>query len=310
MVFVHPNFDPMPSSALLDCLIIGGGAAGLVASTYLSRFRRSVKVLDSSQSRLLWIPTSHNYPGFAQGIHGRDILARLRAQAVEYGVEMIDGRVDHLSKRDDGVFVAQIADRQFEARTVILATGVVDIAPEFPGAAEAITAGNLRFCPICDGYESIGRCTAVVGNGNGGINEALFIRHFAEDLSLLTIGAPFQPSAEQQETLDAIGVRIIESAMTGLSYRDDKIIEVQFEDGSARAFDVVYAALGTKVNSELAQAIGARCEDDGAVIVDDHMNTSVDGLYAAGDLVSALNQITVAMGHAAIAATAIHNRLR
>lgn len=300
----------MTSSSVLDSLIIGGGAAGLVAATYLSRFRRSVRIIDGNQSRLLWIPTSHNYPGFAQGIHGRDILARLRAQAKEYGVDTIEARVETLRKEGEGLFAAKIDGQEIQARTVILSTGVVDIAPDFPGAAEAITAGALRFCPICDGYESIGRCTAVVGHGNGGINEALFIRDFAQDLTLLTLGEPFEPDETQQARLNTARIQTVSSPLSSLAHRDDGKIEVHFQDGSSRIFDVVYAALGTRINSELAQGLGANCTEKGEVLVDEHMQTSIDGLYAAGDLVSGLNQITVAMGHAAIAATAIHNRLR
>lgn len=298
------------SPSALDCLIIGGGAAGLVASTYLARYRRRILLVDASRSRLLWIPTSHNYPGFAQGIHGRDLLGRLRDQVREYGVDIVDGTVDALARNDDGTFAATMDKQTVQARTVILATGVTDIAPDFPGATEAIETGRLRFCPICDGYEAIGRRTAVVGDGNGGIGEALFIRDFAQDLSLLTLGAPLRPDAQQQARLDAAKIVQVDSPMTGVSYGEDTGIDVRFEDGSTRSFDVLYAALGTRVNSGLARAIGAECDAAGAIIVDGHLQSSVDGLYAAGDVVSGLNQITVAMGHASIAATAIHNRLR
>lgn len=300
----------MPSSSELDCLIIGGGAGGLVAATYLARFRRRTVVVDADKSRLTWIPTSHNYPGFAQGIHGRDILARLRRQAQEYGVELIEATVESLRKEANGDFSAQLGEREVRAHTVILATGVVDIAPDFPGAAEAIASGRLRFCPICDGYEAIGKRTAVLGNGNGGIGEALFIRDYSSDLSLLTLGERLQPPPEQQARLDAVGIRIIDRPVTGICYREGDDIDVQFADGNTQSFDVVYAALGTRVNSALAQALDARCTEDGKIVTDDHLQTSVDGLYAAGDVVEGLNQIAVAMGHAAIAATAIHNRLR
>lgn len=298
----------MPDSPGLDCLVIGGGAAGLVAGTYLARFRRRVRIIDGGKSRLRWIPTSHNYPGFAEGIHGRDILARLAEQTRRYGVAIDDGMVTALERRGD-IFVARIGARDVAARTVILATGVVDVTPDFPGAGEALAMGCLRYCPICDGYEAIGRNVAVIGAGLHGMRESLFIRRYAGALTVLTMGQAAQAPEDMLRRLDAERIRLIDDRIDGMRYAGDRSVEIAFDGGRAERFDVVYAALGTCVNSELARGLGAARTEQGELKVDAHLQTSVDGLYAAGDVVEGLNQITVAMGHAAIAATAIHNRL-
>jgi thioredoxin reductase (NADPH) len=294
---------------LLDCVIVGGGAAGLTAATYLARFRRRFKLIDAASSRLLWIPTSHNYPGFIHGIHGGDILQRLREQAQHYGATSVTGKVERISKSDDGFFITSTGNQEYRSRTVLVATGVVDVAPDFPDIGEAVAEGALRYCPICDGFESIGKKVAVIGKGNGGLGEALFVRHYATDVTLFSTTDPIVLSADEHAQLDAGRVRAESNPVTGLSFDNGKMT-VSLHDAAPQEFDVVYAALGTRVNSGIVRDLGAECTPNGELIVNNHQQTTVDNLYAAGDIVKGLNQITVAMGHAAIAATAIHNRLR
>lgn len=294
---------------LLDCVIIGAGAAGLTAATYLARFRRCIQVIDGGASRLLSIPTSHNYPGFASGIHGNDLLARLREQTARYGADIASGTVDRLDKLADGRFVAVSGLLQWHARTVILATGVVDIAPAFPEIKRAVAAGCVRYCPVCDGFEAIGKRVAVIGKGSGGMGEALFVRHFADAVCLLSLQEPIRLTMPEREKLAAARVEVAHEPVAQLGFDGDCTMHVQLSSGRHERFDVVYIALGTHVNSGLARKLGAAATEKGDLLVDAHQQTAVDGLYAAGDVVAGLNQITVAMGQAAIAATAIHNRL-
>ena len=293
----------------LDCVIIGAGAAGLTAATYLARFRRRFAIFDGGTSRLMLVPTSHNYPGYSGGIHGKDLLARLRAQVAEYGVPVTPGTVEALERQPDGRFVVRAGKGQWSAQTVILATGVVDVEPGFPEVKQAVAAGFLRYCPICDGFEAIGRKVAVIGRGKGGLGEALFVRHYTQEITLFSVAGPIELDADEALRIDRDGLRVVHEPVTRLAYGDDGI-RVHLHDGSQERFDVLYSALGTMVNSGLAQLLGADCTGDGCLTVDGHQQTSVEGLYAAGDIVAGLNQITVAMGQAAIAATAIHNRLR
>lgn len=299
----------MAQDELLDCVIIGAGAAGLTAATYLARFRRRIAVIDGGASRLLSIPTSHNYPGFVDGIHGTDLLARLRAHAAQYGVDLVKATVDRLEQRDDGSFIASCGDRHWHARTAILATGVIDVEPQFPDVRRAVADGHVRYCPVCDGFEAIGKRVAVIGRGDGGLAEALFVRHYSDDVSVFTLDEPIAISPKQQAQIEQMPVRIVREPVARLVYESDSAICIALRGGAQERFDVVYGALGTLVNSGMAQLLGAEVKDKGELVVDAHQQTSVGGLYAAGDVVSGLNQIAVAMGHAAIAATAIHNRL-
>ncbi|HYE37156.1 NAD(P)/FAD-dependent oxidoreductase [Methylocaldum sp.] len=292
----------------LDCLIVGAGPAGLTAAIYLARFRRKIKAVDAGASRASLIPVSHNYPGFPDGISGSDLLARCRAQALRYGASIVPGVVTRIEKVDDG-FIATRGDDRLIARTVLLATGVLDIEPVLPNLKDAIRCGYIRHCPICDGYEVIDKKVAVIGSGKGGLSEALFLRCYTADLTLLTLGKDMALTDDDRETLRQARIRVIEEPIDEVYFEQGKIGAIRMESGQTHYFDALYSALGAAIRSDLAIQIGAQCDPEGHLIVDDHLRTSVPGLYAAGDVVSALNQISVATGHAAIASTTIHNSL-
>ncbi len=292
----------------LDTLIVGAGPAGLTAAIYLARFRRKVLVADTGASRADWIPRSRNLPGFAQGLHGRTLLERLRDQANLYGVEVRSDRVQALRSLEAGGFEADVGDQGVRTSTVILATGVVETVPPIPGAVEAISRSLMRVCPICDGFETQGRKVAVLGADDHAAGEALFLRTWSADVSLvLTREATL--SDERREALRQLGVTVFHTALESVSLGEDQVTAVCTEGGRPNHFDIIYAAFGVTPQSELARGLGARLDDSGRLVTGQHQETSVDGLYAAGDVVRGLNQISVAEGEAAVAATAIHNRL-
>ncbi len=295
----------------MDCLVIGGGPAGLTAAIYLARFRRRFLVVDAAASRASWIPVSHNLAGYPDGIAGTDILTRMRAHAERYGSEIIHGDVERLERPAGGGFVAVMADgSRYAPKRVLLASGTEDVPPPLalPDRAEAIRRGLLRYCPICDAYEVSGRRLALAGSRSCRIQEALLLRGYTADLTLITLQAPWELSADERSTLAKAGIKIIEAPAAELALQDDALA-VRTIDGQSHRFEGLYVALGLRARSGLATMLGAAHDAEGALIVDAHQLTTVPGLYAAGDVVQGLAQISVAMGHAAIAATAIHNGL-
>ncbi len=308
----------MPSSTPL---VVGGGPAGLTAAIYLARFERRFLVVDAGDPRAARIPESHNIPFFGEGIPGPEILRRGRAAAERYGARFLAGTVSGLQQQpgDGGgggasaCFLAVVeedgAARRLRARRVLLATGAVDAEPALPDLPDAVRRGLVRYCPICDGYEARGRRIAVIGHGARGLGEAVFIaRTYSDDVSLLTLGRRMELSEEQREAAERHRVRVVEAPVAALDVQGDRIAAIRVGGGEEHRFDVLYSALGLTYRSELGIALGARHDPSGALLVDAHNQTTVKGLYAAGDIVRGLDQIVVAMGHAAVAATHIHNR--
>ena len=296
----------MNDTPLHDCLIVGAGPAGLTAATYLARFRRDLVLVDAGSSRARWIPSSHNVPGFPRGVAGDTLLLRLRAQAAEHGVVVEDGRIDRLGRADDA-FEARASDgRRWRARAVVLATGIVDAMPAMPGLADAIERHVVRLCAVCDAYEASDERIAVYAPVDVAIGHALFLRTFSRRVAVVR-SQPGEASPEPAAAARAAGVALLPPS-TAL-HHDGECCVFTFDDGSVQRFDTVYPVLGCDAQSQLATALGARCDGNGELIVDARQQTSVDGLYAIGDVVSALNQISVGVGHAAIAASDIHQRL-
>jgi thioredoxin reductase (NADPH) len=290
---------------VLDCLIIGGGPAGLTAAIYLARYRRRVRVVDAGESRAALIPESHNYPGFANGIAGPELLSHLRKQADLYGVERLEGRIEALSLTD--AFRAAWNGSDLVATRVILATGLVDRCPPIPGLKAAIADGLVRYCPICDGYEASDRRIAVLGNASEACGKALFLRTYSASVALLTLdGKP--PDAASFRELAGAGIDTPEARVVSIEH-DVAELHFRLSDGTMLSFDTLYPVLGCDVRSDLGAALGARQTDIGCLVVDAHQQTTIPGLYAVGDVVSDLHQIAVGTGHAALAATHIHNSL-
>lgn len=290
----------------VDVLIIGAGPAGLTAATYLARFRRSVLAADGGEPRAAWIPLSHNMPGFPEGIGGDAILARMRLQAEEYGAQIRPVFVEALAREGDR-FTAHVGDDRITARAVLLATGVVDHHPDLPGVEDAIARALVRICPICDGYEAIGKSIAVIGDSDLGAREAAFVRTYSDRVCLIHVGPP--EALTRRDDLKRLGVAVMETTIEQVHIEGDRLTALSW-GGRPTSFDAVYSALGTTPHCGLAVDLGAALGEDGRLVVDDHQQTTVPGLYAAGDVVRGLNQLAVASAEAAVAATAIHNRFR
>lgn len=289
----------------VDVLIVGAGPAGLTAATYLGRFRRDVLVADGGEPRAAWIPLSHNMPGFPGGAGGDQILQLMRDQAERYGARFESGWVESLAVEGDG-FSATLNGRTVRARAVLLATGVEDRHPDLPGVERAIERSLVRICPICDAYEATDKAVAVIGDSDLGAREAVFLRTYSDRVTLIHVGEA--DALTHREDLARLGVTIVEAPLDAVDIHEDKVTALGW-GGGRQSFDTVYSALGTTPHIDLAVKLGAGRDGDGCLTVTAHQQTSVPGLYAAGDVVRGLNQIAVATSDAAIAATDIHNRL-
>lgn len=292
-----------------DCIIVGAGPAGLTAAIYLARYHLSIRMFDCGTSRASWIPTSHNHAGFPDGINGQDLLDRMYEQAAKYGARRDSRRVSDLEK-DGDLFIVRSDEEEYRAKTVLLATGVVNNRPEGIEDQlhdEAMSRGLIRYCPICDGYEVTDKRVAVIGTSDHGTAEAQFLRGFTADLTLISPHGNHDLSEECSKALDEAGIKRVAGPCGGFAIKGERI-GLETAEGRME-FDSLYPALGSQIRSGLAETCGAELSEKGCILVDDHCETSVPGLFAAGDVVIGLDQISHAMGQAGVAATTIRNHL-
>lgn len=291
-----------------DCIVLGGGPAGLTAAIYLARFRRSVLLLDSGESRAEWIPRSHNHPAFPDGIPGPELLDRMRRQMARFGAERQAVTATALAPEPAG-FRVEAGQRRWRARAVLLATGARDRVPPVTDLQRQMRLGLVRQCPICDAYEVRDRRILLIGAGRHAVEEALFLSTYSRDVTLAAPVEEPMPDAGQRRALARAGVALLAARVTALR-GEDGAVRVALDDGGSARFDLAYAGMGIAPRTGLVATLGLALAPDGRVVTDAQQETSLAGLYAAGDVVTGLNQIAVAMAQGEIAATAIHNAAR
>ncbi len=306
---IDAKIDAKIDAGIDDCIIVGAGPAGLTAAIYLARYHLAIRLFDCGSSRAAMIPCTHNHAGYPEGIAGPELLRRMREQAAKYGAVREEKRVQRLAKDGDH-FAVDTDTGTYRARTVLIATGVINLRPETLDDAThdtALARGLLRYCPVCDGYEVTDKRVAIIGTGSHGTAEALFLRGFTADLTLVSPDGGHDLDPECQAKLDEAGIERVAGPCGRFAIGGDRLA---FDTAQGRmAFDSVYPALGSRVRSDLAVMAGAEITREHCIKADDHMQTSVPGLFAAGDVVVGLDQISHAMGQAGVASTRIRNLL-
>jgi thioredoxin reductase (NADPH) len=291
-----------------ETIIVGGGPGGLVAAIYLQRFHRKVLIVDRGDSRARNIPRIQNLVGYSHGISGSALLKQLRQQALKFGTTIMTGEA--VIYRQRGEFMIQVDGQNFFAPHVILATGIKDRQPPNVNYSELCRKGALAYCPICDGYDHTDERIAVIIDSNEGFRKIETLYNFTRYLHVVLIKDLAIP-ARHLEKIRKFKVRVHQGELQHLIYDSKKkCLRIKLKNRKSFAVKSAYVAMGFKVASTAMQALkGLRKTKLGQLIVNDHQETSVKGLYAVGDCVKSLAQVSVATGHAAIAATHIHNQL-
>jgi len=292
----------------LDCLIIGGGPAGLTAAIYLARFHLKILIIDDGKGRAASIPCTRNLAGFPDGISGKEVLARMREQAQLYGAKFDEGYVSRLDRTETGLR-ATWGEGSIDAKTVLLATGTANRRPPMDEELhdDALARGLIRYCPICDGYEVTDKKVGVIGSGRQGVAEAMFLRSYTRDVTLIAPDKAIQMSAEDAKKLESAGIECVDGPAQAVAISKECIV-VETAEGTY-TFDTVYPALGSDPHVLLAEGVGAALGEKGCITVDRHQRTNIPRVYAAGDVVIGLDQISHAMGEGVVAATTIRNDL-
>src|SRR5690348_12768857 len=249
---------------IIDCLIIGGGPAGLTAAIYLARFLLDILVIDGGKSRASWIPCTRNVSGFPDGINGKELLQRMRDQACKYGAKIKTEFVTKLERDDEsGTFTATWGSGEASARSVLLATGVTNRRPPMDEELhdEALSRGLVRYCPICDGYEVTDKKVGVIGSDSHGVAEALFIRSYTADITLIAPDKSLRLKPEDSEKLKHAGIDCVDGPAQAVAIAD-KCIVVDTAEGHY-TFDSIYPALGSDTHTQLGEMVGAKLASDG-----------------------------------------------
>jgi thioredoxin reductase (NADPH) len=172
---------------------------------------------------------------------------------------------------------------------------------------EALSRGLIRYCPICDGYEVTDKKVGVIGSDSHGVAEAMFMRSYTADVTLIAPDAAMKLTRDEQQKLKHAGIDCVDGPAQAVAALKGCIV-VDTAEGHY-TFDSVYPALGSDTHTQLGEMVEAKLAKDGCFLCDDHQRTSVPGLYAAGDVVHGLDQIGHAMGEGGVAATTIRNDL-
>ena len=299
--------------APIDILIVGAGPAGLTAGMYLARYRRDVRIVHDGRSRALWVPRSRNITGFPDGIVGADLIVRMSDHATRYGAEIVEGRVVEIARDEDrALFRARLdSGAVIAARGLILATGVdTNLARLDSGDHQAaVRSGVLRYCPICDGFEHSDERIAVLGSDLHGAAEAMFLRQYSSDVTLIPKWRVALTDAQRGE-FAASGVEVLEGRVLRLEATEEAMFVAIEGEALPRRFDTLYPAFGSTPRSELAAVLGPLTDPNGCIPFSAFSDGLLPGLYAAGDVLEGLDQISVATGQGAMAATRLHNWLR
>src|SRR5215203_5916104 len=297
--------DTGADSGAWDCIVVGAGPAGLNAALVLGRARRRVVVLDHAQPRNYATREMHGVLGH-DGLDPADLRARGRAELAGYGVEVVTAEVQDAEVLDGAVRVSSTRGMDV-ARTVLLATGMLDEVPDIPGFA-GVWGTSAHTCPYCDGFEHRDERLAVLASGARGEHLAILLRQWSGDVVLLSNG-PHDLAVDQLARLHALGIPIIETPVVALDGDDGRLRRLRLDDGETLDRDALFFYVGWQLRNDLARSLGCRLHDDGSIAVDPSQATTVDGVYAAGNCADPRALVPAAAGSGATAAVAVNARL-
>jgi thioredoxin reductase (NADPH) len=291
-----------------EVAVVGGGPAGLTAALYATRLGHDSAVIDRGGGRAAMMQETHNVIGVPEEQSGNEFLATAREQVVGYGADHHRDYVDHATTTEDGRFCLHGNDVTVYADRVVLATGFADGRPSPPAPR---TGRGLHYCLHCDAYMFVDVPVYVMGTTDAAAKVAMIMLNFTPEVDLLLDGEEPEWDDVTDEQLAAHPVEVLEPEVTGVENGGDGWLEaMEFADGTRREYRGGFAMYGSNYNTELAEQLGCELNDDGTIAVEDHGQTSVDGVYAVGDVVPGHNQVPVAMAQGAKAGISVHYDLR
>jgi thioredoxin reductase (NADPH) len=297
-----------------EVAVVGGGPAGLTTALYATRLGHETIVVNRGGGRAAMMTDTHNVIGVTEEVSGMEFLQTAREQVESYGADYRRGFVSQIEQTgadagdDEPRFRLTANDDTVGADHVVLATGFSDEQPDPPLPR---TGKGLHWCLHCDAYMFVDEPVWVMGTGEAAAHVAMIMLNFTDDVDLLTRGDEPAWSDDTQQMLENHPVEVVDEELAGMEKDDDGWLRAyEFEDGSRREYRGGFPMYGSDHNADLAEQLGVERNDDGTIAVDDHGETSVEGVRAVGDIVPGHNQIPVAMGQGAKAGIGIHYEAR
>jgi thioredoxin reductase len=298
-----------------DCIVIGAGPAGLSAALFLARYRRRVLTFHHNSPRNVYSHGVHGFLGH-HGILPTELLERGRQEVSAHGGLIIEGCITHIEQIEDEHFRVSTGDqkivaRSFDAKRLVLATGLRDFIPDCSGFQEFYGA-TVHHCPDCDGFENTGKRVVVLGSDKKTAGFTLSLLTWTDKLTLVTNGDRGDMTEEHLAKLDNFNIPVINQTIVKLEgdLERKQLQFVRLDNGESLECDALFFNLGTEPSSNLHEMIGCRKdEESGLIWVDDEQQTSVKGVYAAGDITPHSQLAVVAAAEGAMAAIHIHKSL-
>lgn len=290
-----------------EVIIVGGGMAGLSAAIYLGRAQRDTLVIDSGKSMAQWEPVVENYLGFADGIHGEEILRQGRRQAERHGVEFADEKIKEITS-DGSEFVLRGEKRSYHAKRLLLATGIFHLPPEIPGVSDCL-GHSMFFCKDCDGFRVREKRIAIIGANDDAVEYALGMLLYSACVMIATNGEKIRWSEQHARWIEEYDIPLHTEYIQDVRHRDRRVESIHLEGGREVMIEYIFTTRGDVFYTGLAEQLGAELDEEGQLRVNDKMRTSVPRLYAAGCVTPANCQMIIAAGQGATAAQAINRDL-
>ncbi len=287
---------------IYDAIIIGGGPAGLTCAIYLARYRRPVLVIDEGRPRNYATSGIHGFLGH-HSIAPRELLARGRAEAEGSGAEFLSERVTKIEKVGD-VFEVNATHR---ARRIVLAYGVRDTLPDIPDI-EKHYGKTVHHCPDCDGFECCDQRIGVIGWGTKCVGLALKLLQWSDDVVIFTHGHAREWDEEEHSKLLAERIDVVDEKIVALD--GSPLSACVLDTGERVPVQRLFFNIKVERTCALAESLGCRVVDDAPnVVVDEHRQTTVEGVWAVGDITEGAQLAICAAADGAIAAIAINKSL-
>lgn len=297
------------STESYDVVIVGGGPAGQTAALYSTRLGHRTALVDRGGGRAAMMQEVHNLIGTREETSGNELLGVGKEQLEEYGCDLHRDVITSCTRAsDDGRIALEGNSAVYETDAVVLATGFNDVRPDPPLPR---TGRGLHYCLHCDAHMFVDEPVYVMGHAESTAHVAGIMLNFTDDVDILTRGHEPEWSDDTAAMLENHPIDVVHADVSGVQNGEDGWLKaLEFEDGTTREYKGGFAMYGSEYNNGLARELGCDLNDDGTVDVGDHGETSVDGVYAVGDVTPGHNQLPIALADGAKAGISIHFALR